>query len=245
MKTKYLILFLVLPTLILGQETIQKTRKLSNEDFKEIYSVLKSDNTILHGSYTKVSSKGTVFSEGFYKYGAKDSLWKEYDWYGKVFKTGNYVLDKKVGLWQFFDEKGNAELIYNFSTNELVSYILDDKRKNKKYNFTTAERIILDELDRPPLYLGGNLGMGVFIGLNMKYPIIALENGVSGKVEVAFTIDSLGQTSNYRVTKGIGSGCNEEALKVVKKLPDGWLPGIYKGQAVEVQYFIPVYFIMN
>jgi len=245
MKTNYLILFLVLPTLIFGQETIQKTRKFSNQDLKEIYSVLKSDKSTLHGSYTKVSSKGTVFSEGFYKYGVKDSLWKDYDWNGKLYRTGNYLSDKKVGLWQFFDEKGNAELIYNFSTNELVSYILDDKRKNKKYNITTAEGIKLDELDRPPLYLGGNLGMGVFIGLNIKYPIIAAENGVSGKVDIAFTIDSLGQTSNYRVTKGIGSGCDEEALRVVKMLTEGWLPGIYKGQAMKMQYFIPVNFILN
>lgn len=119
---------------------------------------------------------------------------------------------------------------------------MDDKEKNKKYNITTPEGIILEELDRPPLYLGGKVDMGVFIGSNLKYPIIALETGVSGKVEIAFTIDSIGQTSNYRVTKGIGSGCNEEALKVVKMLPERWLPGIYKGQAVKVQYFMPVFF---
>ena len=245
MKTNYLILFLVLPTLIFGQETIQITRKLSNQNLMEICNVLESDRSTLHGSYKKVSLKGTVFSEGFYKYGAKDSLWKDYDWNGKLYRTGNYLSDKKIGLWQFFDEKGNAELIYNFSTNELVSFILDDKSKNKKYNITTAEGNKLDKLDRPPLYLGGNFGIGVLIGSNTKYPIIAAENGVSGTVNVAFTIDSLGQTSDYIVTKKIGSGCDEEALRVVKMLSEGWLPGIYKGQAVKVQYFIQVNFILN
>jgi hypothetical protein len=47
------------------------------------------------------------------------------------------------------------------------------------------------------------------------------------------------------VKNGIGSGCDEEALKVVKKLPERWLPGIYKGHAVTVQYFIPVFFKIN
>jgi len=245
MKTNYLILFLILPTFIFGQEIIQRTRKLSNQDCKEIYNVLKSDKSKLHGSYTKVSSKGTVYSEGFYKYGAKDSTWKDYNWNGKISKIGRYVSNKKVGLWNFFDENGNPQLTYNFSANEVVDFKLDDKEKNKKYNITTTQGVILEELDRPPFYLGSKVDIEIFIGSNLKYPIIALENGVSGKVVIAFTIDSIGQTSNYRVTDGIGSGCNEEALKVVKMLPERWLPGIYKGHAVTVQYFMPVFFRMN
>lgn len=55
MKTNYLILFLVLPTLIFGQETIQITRKLSNQNLMEICNVLESDRSTLHGSYKKVS----------------------------------------------------------------------------------------------------------------------------------------------------------------------------------------------
>lgn len=57
MKINYLILILILPTLIFGQETIQKTKKLSNTNCKEIYNVLQSDKSTLHGSYKKISSK--------------------------------------------------------------------------------------------------------------------------------------------------------------------------------------------
>jgi hypothetical protein len=181
---------LLLPTLIFGQETIQKTKKISSSDFKEIYSVLKSDKSILHGNYTKVSSNGTVFSEGFYKYGAKDSIWKEYNWNGKIFKTGRYVSNKKVGLWSFYYENGNPQLTYNFSTNEVVEFNLDDIEKNKKYNITTTEGIILDELDRPPLYLGGKVEREIFINSKLKYPIKALETGVSGRVVIAFKLQS-------------------------------------------------------
>lgn len=207
---------------------IQKTRNLSDQDCVEYFNVLKSNKSVRHGSYKKISSKGIIYSEGFYNQGTKDSLWKYYNTNGILIKSGRYVSDKKVSKWGFYNENGNPDLTFNFSTNELIAFSLDDKEKNKKYNITTGDGVIMDELDRPPLYLGGKADMVNFIGSNLRYPIIASENGITGKVEIAFTIDSLGQTSNFRVTKEIGSGCDEEALRVVKMLPERWLPGIIK-----------------
>lgn len=77
---------------------------------------------------------------------------------------------------------------------------------------------------------------------NIRYPREAQRSGVSGEVQVAFTIDSEGKTSNHRVIKGVGFGCDEEALKAVKAIPDLWIPGLLSGQAVGVEYVLPVRF---
>lgn len=240
MKINYLILLLILTPFIYSQETIKKTKNLSNLDCTEVYNVLKSDKSILHGSFQRLSLKGTIYLEGYYKNGLKDSIWKEYNWNGKLFKIGTYNSDKKVGLWEFYDYQGNHELTFNFSTNEPIFFKQDNNEKNKKYNIISAEGYKMDKLDRPPLYLGGSVEIGKLIGSKIKYPVIAQENNVSGVVEISFTIDINGKTSNYKVKKGIGSGCDEEALRVVKMIPENWLPGIYNGQTVTVEYVMPV-----
>jgi TonB family protein len=80
---------------------------------------------------------------------------------------------------------------------------------------------------------------------NIVYPEQAKENGISGKVYITFTIDSNGKTSNHRVTKGIGSGCDEEALRVVKEIPDNWIPGLMGGQSVNIEYILPISFALR
>ena len=75
---------------------------------------------------------------------------------------------------------------------------------------------------------------------NIKYPIKAQENSIMGSVEITLTIDKNGKASNYRITKRIGGGCDEEALRVVQLIPQKWYPGKYKGESVSVDYVIPV-----
>jgi periplasmic protein TonB len=242
MKKTYLILLILLSALTYGQETIKKTKIYTNPNFKEIYYVLKSDKEILEGSYKKLNSSDKVLVEGFYKNGAKDSLWKEYSWWGKLSKKGKYQDNIRVGVWECYDYKGKLEISYDYSTSKLIFYEINEKDKNKEY------KVIIDggtekiKLDRPPLYIDGSSSIFDIINSNLKYPVKAQEYGVSGKVEITFTIDSDGKTSNYRITRRIGSGCDEEALRVVKMIPDNWLPGILVGKPVNVEYVLPINF---
>jgi TonB family protein len=64
-------------------------------------------------------------------------------------------------------------------------------------------------------------------------------------VFIAFTIDKNGKTSNHRVIKSAGSDFDEEALRIVKLIPDNWAPAILDGKTVDTEYMLPITFKMN
>src|SRR5438552_1905723 len=78
--------------------------------------------------------------------------------------------------------------------------------------------------DEQPQFPGGNGKLMKFIQKNLVYPAAARESNIQGTVEVSFTVDATGTITNAKVTKGIGGGCDEEALKMVAKMPK-WTPG--------------------
>lgn len=80
-----------------------------------------------------------------------------------------------------------------------------------------------------------------YVSSNVKYPAIARENQIQGRVFINFIVGPDGSVSNVRVLRGIGGGCDEEAIRVIKSLPK-WKPGKQRGKSVSVQYNLPVNF---
>lgn len=80
-----------------------------------------------------------------------------------------------------------------------------------------------------------------FVYKNIKYPAIARENGVDGMVVIQFVINEDGSISNAEIVRDIGAKCGEEALRVIKKMPN-WNPGKQRGRPVKVQFNLPVKF---
>nr|WP_294895798.1 energy transducer TonB [uncultured Pedobacter sp.] len=99
-------------------------------------------------------------------------------------------------------------------------------------------------LEVMPEFPGGMKAWANFLTKNLNYPPQARENGISGRVVVSFVIDKNGEISNLKVVKGIGGGCDEEAMRVIKKSPF-WKPGMQNGRAVRVAYIMPVVFRME
>ncbi len=95
-----------------------------------------------------------------------------------------------------------------------------------------------------PEYPGGEGAMYKWLGKNIKYPQVAKENGIEGKVFVRFIVDQSGKVRDASVVRGIGGGCDEEALRVVNMMPD-WKPGKQRGKPVRVQFTIPIHFQLN
>lgn len=92
-----------------------------------------------------------------------------------------------------------------------------------------------------PQYPGGNQALFKFLGENIKYPEQAKKDEISGKVYVTFTVDKDGSVKDVHVLRGIGGGCDEEAIRVVKMMSH-WTPGEQDGAKVSIEYNLPINF---
>lgn len=101
--------------------------------------------------------------------------------------------------------------------------------------------IIYAAPDQLPLFPGGSQALGKFLVSKLQYPKSALEQGISGKVHVTFTVDSAGHIRDPRIVKGVGHGLDEEALRLVRIMP-WWEPGKHQGRPVWVQMSMPIVF---
>lgn len=98
--------------------------------------------------------------------------------------------------------------------------------------------VVVEEM---PYFPGGDAKMLSFLYNEIRYPSLALENKIQGLVVIQFVVDENGKITNPLVVRGIGSGCDEEALRVVKAMPS-WKPGKQRGRPVKVRYNLPVRF---
>ena len=104
-----------------------------------------------------------------------------------------------------------------------------------------VEQEIFQIVEEMPAYPGGDQKLMEYIAKNIKYPQIARESGIPGRVFVGLVVEPDGSVSNVKLLRGIGGGCDEEAMRVIKSMPK-WKPGKQRGKAVRVSYQIPVNF---
>ena len=100
---------------------------------------------------------------------------------------------------------------------------------------------IFQIVEEMPQFPGGEQKLMEYISENIKYPQNARETGIQGRVFVGFIVEPDGSVSNVKLLRGIGGGCDEEAIRVIKSLPK-WEPGKQRGKAVRVAYQLPVFF---
>ena len=96
-------------------------------------------------------------------------------------------------------------------------------------------------LDEAPEFPGGSEALRNYLIENLRYPEQAKKDGVEGRVVVLFTVTEDGSILNVEVSQGIGSGCDEEAIRVVKAMPK-WKPAIKDGKPAAGQYALPISF---
>lgn len=93
----------------------------------------------------------------------------------------------------------------------------------------------------PEFAKDGYVGMVKFISVNLRYPQKANENKIEGTVYVKFVVDSLGNSNEFQIVKGIGSGCDEEAIRLISSMPT-WIPAKKKGVPIKSEVELPVRF---
>ena len=107
-----------------------------------------------------------------------------------------------------------------------------------------GEEEIFQVVENQPEFPGGMSELYVFLQKNVKYPPIAKESGIQGRVFVNFVVEKNGSISNVKVLRGIGGGCDEEAIRVVKSMPK-WKPGKQRGKPVRVSFNLPIKFTLQ
>ena len=99
-------------------------------------------------------------------------------------------------------------------------------------------------VENMPEFPGGDLGLMKYIQKNVKYPAIAKEYNITGKVYVSFIVDKSGKVTNVKVVRGVDKNLDAEAVRVVKSLPK-YKPGKQRGKSVRVMFTIPINFTLN
>jgi protein TonB len=99
-------------------------------------------------------------------------------------------------------------------------------------------------VEQKPEPVGGMSAFYKFVSENIDYPAAAKRANIKGKVYVRFVVSKTGKISNVEVLKGIGGGCDEEAVRVIENAPD-WIPGRQRGKPVTVYMSVPIIFTLR
>lgn len=104
-----------------------------------------------------------------------------------------------------------------------------------------VENKVFDVVEQMPSFPGGPSALMQYLSSNIKYPVVAQENGVQGRVVVSFVVERDGSISDVQVARSVDPSLDREAQRVVRSMPR-WIPGKQNGQAVRVKYNVPVAF---
>lgn len=119
---------------------------------------------------------------------------------------------------------------------EFVPIEMGDEEEEAMEIFTVVESM--------PQFPGGDASLYKFLAENIEYPQIANESGIQGRVFLTFVVERDGSITDVKVLRGIGGGCDEEAIRVVQSMPK-WKPGKQRGKPVRVQYNLPIKFTLE
>lgn len=184
---------------------------------------------------------------------------------GSVRLQGQYLDGHKVGVWEVY---GAKQVSIDYDRKKTKSHYAIDSLEvclNNKESFKVSPYIrkrdypeiyplitnsqsfhvnkneVFTIVEEPPYFPNGSEVLGQFIGALIRYPEEALKNNIKGKVIIEFTIIEDGSTIDFNVIKGLGFGCEQEAIRVLKLLPD-WVPGYQRGKPVRTKHQIPITF---
>jgi len=129
-------------------------------------------------------------------------------------------------------------------TNEETGIDVADLDKNQAITQEAPPEEVFVIVEQMPEFPGGETALRKYIANAIKYPVIAQENGIQGKVFVTFVVDKDGSITQAKVTRGIDPSLDKEALRVINSLP-GWVPGRQGGKPVKVSYTVPISFVLQ
>ena len=148
-------------------------------------------------------------------------------------KTQDELMSTKTAIGTF-DVKGNDDA--NGEVLKAKEVIAEPEPPKHE-----EENKVFDIVEQQPLFPGGPAALMKYLSENTKYPVVAQENGVQGRVTVQFVVEKDGSISDVHVLRGVDPSLDKEAVRVVKSMPR-WTHGKQNGITVRVNYRVPVLF---
>ncbi len=124
----------------------------------------------------------------------------------------------------------------------LVPLLCMCKKEVEPENSAVVEKVYT-VVDQPPTFQGGQAALNTYLMKNLRYPAEAQRAKIQGKVIVGFIVTDVGRIADVQIKQSVGGGCDEEAARVIKAMPD-WIPGQLQGKPVNVQTSLPVSFTL-
>lgn len=190
----------------------------------------------------------TYYKSGKIKSDAVLNQWKKNSVTTKYERTYKewYESGKLHKIIEFSDGKLNGKALSYWENGNLKHEgIYENEKPIKGKNFNSDGSKNQDGPYRCPAeYPGGVAKMMQFLSKNIRYPAIAQEDNKQGIVVLKYIVDKEGNISNIQVLHKIGSGCDEEAIRVVKLMPR-WTPGKQDGEPVDVDFTLPIKFTIK
>ena len=147
-------------------------------------------------------------------------------------KTQDQLMETKTAIGSF-DVKGNDDANGEvLKAKEVIAQPEPPKVEETK---------VFDVVEQMPSFPGGPTALMTYLSQNTKYPVVAQENGVQGRVVVSFVVERDGSITDVRVVRSVDPSLDKEATRVVKSMPN-WIPGKQNGSTVRVKYNVPVSF---
>ena len=122
-------------------------------------------------------------------------------------------------------------LVSDYPIPDLGSFQQDNRNSNKTY----------DVVEEMPQFPGGNSALMEYLARNVKYPVVAEENGIQGRVVCRFIVERDGSITDVRVVRSVDPSLDREAMRVIKSMPH-WIPGKQNGSPVRAEYTLPITF---
>ncbi|WP_298653984.1 energy transducer TonB [uncultured Proteiniphilum sp.] len=142
------------------------------------------------------------------------------------------VVDEKVDVRMEIQSEDDQ------SQKQMQTYVPPPPPKPKEEEVTEEIFVVVEE---QPEFPGGNAAMMKFLGDNIKYPVIAQENGIQGRVICNFVVERDGSITDVQVVRGVDPSLDREAIRVIQQMPR-WKPGKQRGSSVRVRFTLPVVF---
>lgn len=148
-------------------------------------------------------------------------------------KTQDELMSTKTAIGTF-DVKGNDDA--NGEVLKAKEVIAEPEPPKHE-----EENKLFDIVEQQPMFPGGQTALMKYLSEHTKYPVVAQDNGVQGRVTVQFVVEKDGSISDVHVLRGVDPSLDKEAVRVVKSMPR-WIPGKQNGINVRVNYRVPVLF---